>query len=175
VVNHGWHSAIVVKKADIRAAVLPEIRDFPDAEYLEIGWGDRNYYQAPDPGWGLALKAAFWSNGSVLHVAGFKGPVEKVFHGEIVEIILSVEAFERLVNFISDTFSRPGEAAPLAVAPGLYSNSRFYSATGRFHIFRTCNTWVAEALSSAGVPISPGYAVTAGNLIDQVKQFGTLK
>ena len=56
VVNHGWHSGIVIKKGDILEGVLPEVRDFPDAEYLEIGWGDRDYYQVPDPGLGLALK-----------------------------------------------------------------------------------------------------------------------
>jgi uncharacterized protein (TIGR02117 family) len=176
VVNHGWHSAIVVKKTDIPTAVLPEITDFPEAEYLEFGWGDRDYYQAPDPGLGLALKAAFWSKGSVLHVAGFEGAVEDFFHGaEIIEIGMSSEAFEDLMKFIAGTFLRSGESGLVAVGPGLYSTSRFYSATGRFHLFRTCNTWVAEALSSAGVPISPGYAVTAGSLMDQVKQFGIAK
>jgi len=176
VVNHGWHSAIVIKKADISGGFLPEARDFPDADYLEIGWGDWDYYQAPDPGLGLALKAAFWSSRSVLHVAGFEGGVENYFGGsETVEIVLSDEAFRLLIQFISGTFSRPDAAAPVETRPGLYPNSRFYSARGRFHLFRTCNTWVAEALRSAGLPINPTYAVTAGNLSYQVKQFGSVK
>jgi len=176
VVNHGWHSAIVIKKADIPEAVLPELRDFPDAEYLEIGWGDWDYYQAPDPGLGLALKAAFWSSGSVLHVAGFKGTVENYFlASEIVEIVLSDGAFRLLIQFVSDTFSRADAAEPVESRPGLYPNSRFYSARGSFHLFRTCNTWVAEALYSAGLPVSPGYAITAGNLSYQVKRFGAVK
>ena len=101
VVNHGWHSAIVIKKADISEGVLPEVRDFPEAEYLEVGWGDRDYYQTPDPGLGLALKAAFWSSGSVLHVLGFNGAVENYFlGGEIVAIALSDEAFRLLIQFI---------------------------------------------------------------------------
>ena len=176
VVNHGWHSAIVIKKADIAEGLLPEVRDFPDAEYLEIGWGDWDYYQAPDPGLGSALKAAFWSSGSVLHVAGFKGAVENYFRGsEIVEIGLPDEAFQQLTGFISGTFSRPDAAAPVEPRPGLYPNSRFYSARGRFHLFRTCNTWAAEALQSAGLPTSPAYAVTAGNLSYQVKRLGAVK
>lgn len=171
VVNHGWHSALVIKKADISDIVLPEIREFPDAHYLEFGWGDWDYYQAPDPGLGLALKAAFWSSRSVLHVAGFKDTVEKYFHGsEIVEIGLSDEAFERLIQFISDSFSRSDPAALLETRPGLYGKSRFYAAEGRFHLFRTCNTWVAEALRSAGLPITSAYAITAGNLMSQVQQ-----
>jgi uncharacterized protein (TIGR02117 family) len=175
VVNYGWHSALVIKKTDISEGVMPEVKDFSDAEYLEVGWGDWDYYQASDPGLRLALKAAFWSSRSVLHVAGFKGAVENYFRGsETVEIVLGEKAHHRLIQFLSDTFSRPAGAAPLETRPGLYANSRFYPATGKFHLFRNCNTWVAEALRSAGLPISTASAFTAGNLSHQVKQLGAV-
>jgi uncharacterized protein (TIGR02117 family) len=172
VVNYGWHSALVLRTADISGRVLPEIRDFPDADYLEFGWGDWDYYQAPDPGVGLALKAVFWSSGSVLHASGLKGALAHHFAAsEIVEISLSEEAFQRLIEFLSGTFSRPDAGAPAEARPGLDQSSRFYRAEGRFHLFRTCNTWVAEALREAGLPVSSS-TVTAGGLIDQVKRFG---
>lgn len=175
-VHDAWHSAVVIRTADIPAAVLPEIRDFPSAEYLEFSWGDRDYFPAPDGGLGLVLKAAFWSSGSVLHVVGFRDTVEKTFpSAEIVEIVLSEEGFKGLIQFISDTFSRPHPPASAEPRPGLFPNGRFYSAEGKFSIFRTCNTWVAEALRAAGLPISPGYVITAGNLGNQVRPFATRK
>jgi uncharacterized protein (TIGR02117 family) len=175
VVNYGWHTSIVIKKGDIHSSALPELRDFPDAEYMDVGWGDWDYYQAPDPGPRLALKAAFWSSRSVLHVIGFKGAVESYFTGsEIVRITLSDEAFRMLIEFISAAFLRPDGAGPAPGLRGLAPNSRFYPATGRFHLFRTCNTWVAEALRAAALPITPAYAFTAGNLSYQVKRFGTV-
>jgi uncharacterized protein (TIGR02117 family) len=170
VVHDGWHAALVIKKIDIPAAVLPELRDFPYAEYLEFSWGDKDYFPAPDPGLGLAFKAAFWSSGSVLHVLGFDDAMENVFPGaEIIEIGVSEEAFQRLTEFISDTFSRSHPAAPAEARPGLSSNSRFYSAEGKFSILRTCNTWVAEGLNSAGLPVSPRYVITARSLHAQVR------
>lgn len=170
--HDAWHAAIVIKKADVSAAALPELRDFPSSEYLEFSWGDRDYFPAPDPGIGLALKAAFWSSGSILHVVGFKESVEKAYPGaEIVEIPLSEEDFQRLIKFISDTFSRPHPPAPAEARPGLFANGRFYAAEGRFSLFRTCNTWVAEALSLAGLPIQPGYVITVGNLSSQLRSF----
>lgn len=173
-VNYGWHSAIVVKKADIPAAALPEVTDFPAAEYIEFGWGDRDYYPAMDPGFGLAFKAAFLSSGSVLHVTGFRGSVENFFGtAEIVEITLSVEAFQRLVKFVSDSFFRSPDTQRAEARPGLYSTSRFYGATGRFHLLKTCNTWVADALHAAGLPVNPAFAFTAGNLSHQVKPLGS--
>jgi uncharacterized protein (TIGR02117 family) len=172
VVHDAWHAAIVAKKADIPIAVLPELRDFPSAEYLEFSWGDRDYFPAPDAGIGLAIKAAFWSSGSILHVVGFREAVENVFPSvEIIDIDLSEENFQRLINFISDTFSRPDPPAPAEARPGLFPNGRFYAAEGKFSLFRTCNTWVAEALSSAGLPIRPNYVFTAANLGNQLRPF----
>jgi uncharacterized protein (TIGR02117 family) len=176
IVHDAWHAAIVIKKADIRAVVLPELRDFPSAEYLEFSWGDRDYFPAPDGGLGLALKAAFWSSGSILHIVGFKDAVQNAYpSAEIIEIPLSEEGFQRLVKFISDTFSRPHPPAPAEARPGLFSNGRFYAAEGKFSLLRTCNTWVAEALSAAGLPIHPSYVITAGNLSDKLRPFAAGK
>lgn len=167
---HGWHSGIIIKKVYLSADLLPEAKDFPDSEYLEFGWGDWDYYQAPDPGLSLALKAVFWPTRSVLHVAGFDGRVESFFpDSEIIQIALSDEAFLRLVSFISDTFQRPAMALPPETGPGLYGKSRFYPAQGRFHLFRTCNTWVAEALQSAGLPVSTASVITVGSLRHQLE------
>ena len=176
VVNYGWHTAIVIRKSDLSEKTLPEVGDFPDANYLEIGWGDRDYYQAVDAGLGLALKAAFWSSGSVLHVVGIKGAMDHYFAGsEIVEIMLGDEMFQRLSDFISGTFLRPDPAAPAQARPGHYPTSRFYPASGKFHLFRTCNTWVAEALGSAGLPLNPGFVFTAGSLMTRIKHFEVTK
>jgi uncharacterized protein (TIGR02117 family) len=176
IVHDAWHAAIVIKKADIPAVVLPELRDFPSAEYLEFSWGDRDYFPAPDGGLGLALKAAFWSSGSILHVVGFKDAVQNAYpSAEIIEIPLSEEGFQRLVKFISDTFSRPHPPAPAEARPGLFSNGRFYAAEGKFSLLRTCNTWVAEALSAAGLPIRSSYVITAGNLSDKLRPFAAAK
>jgi uncharacterized protein (TIGR02117 family) len=170
VAHDRWHAGIVLKKSDIPLALLPEVRDFPWAEYLEFSWGDKDYFPAPDPGIGLALKAAFWSSGSVLHVVGFNGPVRNYYPAaEILEINLSEQDFQDSTKFISDTFSRSQLSTPADARPGLSPNARFYSAEGKFSIFRTCNTWVAEALSAAGLPINPDHVITAGSLSDQLR------
>jgi uncharacterized protein (TIGR02117 family) len=172
IVHDAWHAAIVIKKADLTAAVLPELEDFPNAEYLEFSWGDRDYFPAPDGGFVMALKAAFWSSGSILHVVGFNGTVAAAYpNAKILKIHLPEKAFQRLVKFISDTFSRPHPPAPAESRPGLFANGKFYAAEGKFSLLRTCNTWVAEAFSAAGLPINPGYAITAGNLSNQMRTF----
>jgi hypothetical protein len=56
-VNHGWHAGIVLKWTDIPAPLWPESKDFSNARYLEVGWGDKEYYQTPTPHFGIAIKA----------------------------------------------------------------------------------------------------------------------
>ena len=170
VVHNNWHAALVVRRADLTEGLVPEQDHFPEAEYLEIGWGDRDYFPATEESVGLALRAAFWSRGSVLHVVGLRGAVrDYVTDGEIIELALSPKAFRRLSEFISASFSRANPSIPAQSQPGLVSYSRFYPASGRFSILRTCNTWIAEALKSAGLDISPRYVITAASQARQVR------
>jgi uncharacterized protein (TIGR02117 family) len=164
-----WHAGIVLRKADILIESAPEIIDFPDAEFIEFSWGDKDYFPNPDAGVFTAIKAAFWSSGSVLHVVGFSGNPKSFFpSGELVELRLTTSAHGRLLEFISHTFSRPSPRERTEASAGLFSYSRFYPATHKFSLLKTCNTWVAEALKSAGLPVSPGNVMTADSLATQL-------
>ena len=57
-VSHDWHTGIVIRRPDIPAGLWPEAGDFPGTEHLEVGWGDRAYYQVRDPGLWTTLTAA---------------------------------------------------------------------------------------------------------------------
>jgi uncharacterized protein (TIGR02117 family) len=173
VVGHGWHTGLVVREADVPAGLWPERADFPGARFLEVAWGDREFYVAPRGTLALALKAAFRSRGSVLHVAGFDAPPARSFEGsEVVELVLSREGFDRLARFIDDGHARGGARRAPRLAPGLYGASAFYPATGRYSLLNTCNTWIAAALRAAGCPVTPFWAATASGLLAQVRPLG---
>jgi len=169
VVSHGWHTGIVLKTTEIPEAIVwPEIRDFAGNQYIEVGWGDRDYYQAPETTWATALKAALWSTGSVLHIAGFNEPVRKFFSAsDVVEVPITDEGLKQLSGFIARTHLR-GEGESMKLKSGLYGNSRFYPAKGKFYVFYNCNTWVAEALSAGGLPMKHS-TLTADSVMTQVR------
>ena len=173
VIYDSWHSAILIKATDLAPEFLPELRDFPDAAYLEFSWGDREYFPHPDPGLGLALKAAFWSSGSVLHVVAVSGnPAGAYPQAETIKIAMTAGELQRLVQFVSATFVRSGPGSASITQPGLSANARFYPARGRFSILRTCNTWVAEALEAAELPINPAWVITAASLGRNARPLG---
>jgi len=173
IVHNSWHAAIVLSRADLGLDDLPELSDFPGAKFIEFSWGDQDYFPDPNSGTWAAFRAAFWSGGSVLHLVGFNENVGQFYRGaEIFELRLAAAAERQLVQFISQTFARANSNSRAQARPGLFPYSRFYPATGKFSALRTCNTWVAEALASAGLPISPRSVLTAGNLASQLADIG---
>jgi len=153
VTSNGWHTDIAIARADIPAGRIPESADFPDARYLQFGWGDKDFYTTPDPGLFTTLGAAF-AGPAVVHVAGLSALPSATFR-DIEEIALTLDEtnFTALVDHLHESFDRAGAARAESTAPGVYAFSRFYPATGEFHLFNTCNTWTAEGLAAAGLDV----------------------
>ncbi len=166
-----WHAGVVIKVSDLPGDLVPERRDFPAAQYLEFGWGDWDFYQAPNFNLRYALKALLFSTKSVLHVVGFSGPVAHYApYRETIKFNLPRHDFERVVGYIDKSFARTGGGAAAPLGRGLYGDSRFYPARGTFHLFNTCNTWAAHALQAGGYPLSS--AITANTLAAEARRFG---
>lgn len=172
VIGQGWHVGLAVRRTDIPRGLVPESADFPAADYLELGWGDWDYYQAGDPGLWLTLKAAFWPTASVLHVVGVRGAVSDRFGGfEIVRLDVPHRGVAALAAFIHRSFARDAAAKAEPIGPGWGRDSLFYPARGTFHMFNTCNTWTAHALEAAGYPLGMLKPFTADQLMTKVRRF----
>lgn len=174
VVEQGWHVGVALRRTDLPAGWVPERVDFPEADYLELGWGDRAFYQADDPGLGLLLAAALWPTASVLHVVGVEGALGDHFDSaEILRIEVTHREFSDFAAFLHHSFAREDAANTPALGPGHVADSFFYPATGTFHVFNNCNTWAALALEAAGVPMGRPLPFTAGQLMTRAARHAT--
>jgi uncharacterized protein (TIGR02117 family) len=171
IVNHGMHTGIIVARRDVSPSIWPEHEAVQGFEFLEVGWGDQEYYQAARKTWWMALRAAFASSGSVLHIVGFNEPVAAFFRGaELIELKVSRRGFDALTRFVHETYARSTSGQPIRLGAGYYPNSTFFLARRGYHILDNCNNWTARALRAAGCPITPVYSVTAGNVMYQTRQ-----
>lgn len=75
---------------------------------------------------------------------------------------------DRLSQFLSGYVAKDAEGTPRRIGAGPYPGSVFYASTGTFDLAHTCNTWSAEALRAAGLPVSSVGVVYAGQLIEQL-------
>jgi uncharacterized protein (TIGR02117 family) len=182
VVDHGYHSGLAIPTAKLvetaqrnnDAALIRIAEQFGSYPYLEIGWGEQDFYASvptvSDMSVGLALRALFApGNRSVLHVVGLPDHPRKTFRSAgIVPVPLSEAGFARMLKALDGTFVQEGEPpSPQPLGRGLYGPSLFFRANGAFHIFKVCNHWVADMLSKAGVPVTPVLdTVPPGLLLD---------
>jgi uncharacterized protein (TIGR02117 family) len=174
IVSHGWHVGIAIEQEHIKH-LLPEHPKMPDATILKFGWGDGKYYVHDNPGFGLLMRAAIVPTRSVIHVVGMDIPIDRYFSSSrIVKVQVSTRGAEKLGEFISERFRTGADGSIYYAANGLYTNSTFFNANGLYFIPKTSNTWTARALRQTGFPITPIYAITSGNVIQQARKHGEL-
>lgn len=124
--------------------------DDPGVGYFIVGWGARDFYTMT-PQWADLSARATWraisGDASVLRVDTTS---PHIFFDQVPQISLSSAQYTALLDQIAAT------AAPSATGlevQGHRATSGFVEARGRFHIFRTCNTWVGRVLRASGVPM----------------------
>src|SRR5262245_29305651 len=172
VVTHHWHTGIALPTADVPPGRWPGAQAFASAEFVEVGWGDRDFWMAPRETIGLALKAAVASEASALRVLWFDGPVERALPlSDIVELSVTHAGLASLVDFVAESYARTPAGEPVDLGPAGGPGSRFYLATGHYHLFNTSNRWTARALIRAGLPFAAS-SLTAGSIICQAATLG---
>ena len=167
-VQHDWHSGLAWSQQGLEAF---GVESWQDAPYIEVGWGDRQFYFAGDKSILSILRAAFIPSPSVIHVVSLAESPEKFFQFPVIKIELSEAGFQNLFAYVKATFQQneKGDRLP-AIGKGQYGVSNFYAAVPKYFSAFNCNTWAAEALRTAGISVCPNRAVLAKNLSDQLQQ-----
>ena len=173
IINQGWHTGIVLKVSEIDIADIPEIGEFQGNEYIDIGWGDEIYYRIPGFDAILAVRALLSPTSSTLKIRTLNIPVETYYetYRYCIEYHLTDEEFRKLCRYISSTFLKADDGKPV-VLEKRQNIVYFYKAVSDYHLFNTCNTWVARALEEAGFPVSSTMIISASNLFNEISDYG---
>ncbi len=166
-IDHGWHVDVGIS-ADEISGPLAIFRDlFPGARAFVFGYGKKTFLSAPPdtiseyllgpiPGPALIEVAAL----NVLPDAAY--PAD-----ETITLRLPPGGARALSDFIGNDFEEDRDKKPLLVGPGNFLGSLFYAARGTYSLAHTCNTWAADALHAAGLPISGDGVAFSGDLISR--------
>jgi uncharacterized protein (TIGR02117 family) len=158
--TNGVHTWIVMPKVtpviDWRPFAPPgHLRDprYGAGDHIAIGYGNREFY-LNTPTWSdLSVSTAFlafFGNGpTLLHVEHGDQPRASEWQRPIV---LRVEEYRRLAEFIRARFRRDGQGRTIPVLGRGYGRAdMFYEANGGYSFVLTCNEWTGRALRAAGV------------------------
>jgi hypothetical protein len=120
------------------------------------------------------LRALLPSRAAIL-VTGLGVPPADAFGREnVVALPLTATGLARLDGFLWSYLHKGRNEQPELLGPGPYPGSLFYNAAGTYDAAFTCNTWTANGLRAAGLPISAEQVVFADQLMDQVQALALL-
>jgi hypothetical protein len=171
VIKRPWHVEVGIALADAQPPLRPVAAAFPEARYLLFGFGDRRYLLQGGAG---NMVAAVWGGAGLVLVTnvGLQQPEQVFGQNNVVRVALTPRQMSDLQGFIARTFAwRDGAIVP--VFPGSHavgSYSAYYESVQRYSALHTCNTWAAEALKSAELPVSSAGVEFAWQLWEQVRR-----
>jgi hypothetical protein len=169
VIKRSWHVDIGFATADLQPPLASLRTDFANSRYLLFGFGDRHYLLDKDRGLGGML-AALWPGAGLMLVTGLDDSMQAAFGEDNVIAIPVSEAQARMAQqFVWRSLSTDrGSVAPLRAGP--YEGSLYYAASIGYSGWHTCNTWAAEGLRAAGLPVHSFGVAFAGQLWIQARR-----
>lgn len=79
---------------------------------------------------------------------------------------------DTLCYYIHSTYSLNEDGKPIILSEQFNGSVKFFKAKGKYHLFNTCNTWVAEGLRKAGFKEFSSSTILVNELFDQAKKVG---
>lgn len=168
-----WHTGIVVPAYTIPNSFWSPGHDYSEAPYLEIGWGEADYYPYEGFNFWYAVKSVFWPTSSVIHINPLHREIEDYyFDTEVVKIEINNEQLEELRKYITEALKLDKNGRIIPAAKGKYADSYFYNAVEKYYFPKTSNVWAARALKRMNYSISPFWYQTTGCLLNKAKDYG---
>lgn len=169
IVRRQWHIAIEVPTDDLVAPLASLEVNFPKVKYLSFGFGDLHYLVAKNKSF-PGILAALWPGRGLILISGSNLSPEKIFGtDQVIPLAVSSAQGRAAQAFIWESLSNNASGvAPYAEArpeEGLY-----FSAVPSYSAVYTCNTWVAEILAAAGLPVRAHGVIFANQLWSQVRR-----
>jgi hypothetical protein len=168
VARRGWHIDIGFAQADLQPPLDSLAAEFPGVRYLFFGFGDQQYLAAKNHN-APVLLAALWPGRGMVLITGLSTPPQEAFGAaHVAALTVTRKQLNDAQAFIWSSLDR--QAGIHSSAHGPYDGSLYFAAAPRYSAFYTCNTWAAEALKAAALPIHSAGVVFAGQLWTQVRR-----
>ncbi len=170
IVQQRWHTGIIFNTRDVDPQIWPEIERYTDRRFVDVGWGDEKFWQVTGDPVGLAARAMLFPTSSVLQVFAFNTQPSRAYGAEsrILRIPVSSEQFADLSRFVNDYYLRD-EEGNIQRSTVFGEAEHFFLARGKYHLFRTCNTWVARGFKQAGFDVRSFCVLNANQLFRQLR------
>jgi len=173
IINYSFHTGIVIPVNEESINSVAALDYFKKFSFADIGWGEEKFYQNPDESFCMGARAVLLPNNSVLRIEGYNSSGDFILWSNyVVQLNLTKEQYIKLLKYINESFLKTGSNNTVIASENNSGSVIFFRSVYKYHLFNTCNTWIAEALKISGLDVSSFLTITAGQLYDQIKDKG---
>ncbi|WP_428533643.1 DUF2459 domain-containing protein [Rhodopila sp.] len=165
VIGRGWHTDISLPVTALAAPLSALAQGFPGVRFLTFGFGERQFVVNREQSFGAMLAALLPSHSALLMTALASTPEQAFGAHNVVVLHLSGRTMRRIQGRIWRELELSPSGRPLLLAEGPYPGSVFYAARTTYDGLYTCNTWTAETLRDAGLPVASIGVLFAGQVM----------
>ena len=169
-ITHGWHTDIAVPASEVSGPLTRFRALFPGARSLIFGYGKRTFMIAPAHTLGEWVIGPF-PGPAALEVSAISSDATTAYGtAHVQRLALPPGGAASLSAFLWQAFAKTSSGDPRYIAQGNFPGSLFYQAKSRYGLLHTCNTWSAEALAAAGLPLRPSGIIFSHTLDERVRE-----
>jgi uncharacterized protein (TIGR02117 family) len=169
--SNGFHTSLTLP-GDALDAEHPLRRLFPEARWLVVGWGDEDFFMAPQGGtFEQGVRATFPGGSTVIRVIAIDVAPERYFaQGDAPRAAVTRAEAAALARFLDGELVHSPEGEAIIVAPAHHPERSYFlrARSESFSLLNNCNHWVARALRAAGLPIQG--AIRADAIVARMKR-----
>jgi uncharacterized protein (TIGR02117 family) len=165
-VSRDWHTDIGLPVATLDGRIARLVAEtWPGARHVVFGFGERAFLLSRNRSLADMVMALFPGPGALL-VTGLSTTPAEAFGPEAVVVLpLTREELDALLGFLEASFAWDAEGRPWRLASGPYPGALFFASDLTYSAAYTCNTWTADGLAQAGLPVSPEGVLFAGQVM----------
>lgn len=176
VVNQDIHTDFLMPKNQLMDSVLKSLKIFGNYTYIEIGWGDAEYYMSDEFDLIIAAKALITLTGSVLRMESFKNKFEQIIprYNFVIELKLSREQYLSFLNYINNSLAKNIKNQYVIPKTANNGDVRFFRSGLTYTIMHTCNSWTANAIRASGLEFPTCMMLMTEQIYREVLKFGVI-
>ena len=153
--NNGLHTHLLFSAQEVRAYVPTLQAYFPDATWIQIGWGDYQYYGNPEQTKWMGVKALFTPTAAIMGILGVNAIPEDIpKKRKLYKIPLDTGHWNAVLVFVCGHL-KLDNANQITEVRVKGNGEVFFEAHGTYTIFNSCNHWTARVLETAGLAMKP--------------------
>lgn len=168
--THGWHTDIAVPAREVSGPLARFKTLFPGAHTLVFGYGKETFMIAPVHSLGEWIIGPFPGPAALEVSAISTTPATAYGTRHTITLALPPGGAARLSAYLWRAFAKDKAGNPRYVAQGNFPGSLFFAAARPYGLLHTCNTWSAEALAAAGLPVQPAGMIFSAPLDDAARR-----